>query len=249
MKSFFKIHCYFIVLWLLLLNNSTIAQNITTSDSTNNMQKITVEIWSDVMCPFCYIGKRKFEQALTQYTGKAKVEVIWRSFQLNPDLKTDTTKTVAQSLAEQKGWSMTETQQAFAQVTAMARTVGLEYNFDRAVVANSFDAHRLSHLAASNGQQNEVEEQLFSAYFTAGKNTADHQVLTDIGVAVGLNAEQVKEALTSDTYADAVRQDIELARQLGINAVPFFVFNRKYAVSGAQDTSIFLRTLEQVGQE
>lgn len=206
---------------------------------------MTVEIWSDVMCPFCYIGKRKFEQALAQYEGRDAVEVVWRSFQLNPGLQTDPGITVAQSLASQKGWTLAQTHQAMQQVTDLAERVGLHYRFDRAVVANSFDAHRFTHLAKAHGKQHEAEERLFAAYFCEGKNTADYEVLATLGADIGLDRDLVLATLQSDTYADAVQADLALAQQFGINSVPFFVFNRRAAVAGAQDVAVFLQALKQ----
>jgi predicted DsbA family dithiol-disulfide isomerase len=214
-----------------------------------SIQPMTVEIWSDVMCPFCYIGKRKFETALAQYAGRDSVTVIWRSFQLNPDLRTEPGKPLAQSLMEQKGWSQQQTDEMLAHVTNMAREAGLEYHFEKAVVANSFDAHRLSHLARAQGRQHEVEERLFAAYFTEGLNTADHATLTHIGTDSGLAAADVQAALAGDAHAADVQADVELARQFGINSVPFFVFDRKTAVSGAQDPSVFLRAMEQAAAD
>jgi predicted DsbA family dithiol-disulfide isomerase len=209
---------------------------------------MTVEIWSDVMCPFCYIGKRKFETALSQFGGRDGVEIVWRSFQLDPTLKTDTTQSVPQSLAEKKGWSPQQTAETIAYVTNMARTVGLEYHFDKAVVANSFDAHRFTHYAKSQGKQDDAEEQLFAAYFTRGENTADHQTLARLGAAIGLDPNAVLAVLSTNQFATEVQDDIDLARQFGISGVPFFVFDRKYAVSGAQDASVFLQTLETASQ-
>lgn len=206
---------------------------------------MTVEIWSDVMCPFCYIGKRKFEAALAQFPGRDKVEVVWRSFQLDPDLKTEPGKSVPQSLAEKKGWSPEQTAQMIDRVTNMAKTAGLEYHFDKAVVANSFDAHRFTHFAKAQGEQDAAEERLFAAYFTEGKNTADLQTLAQLGGDIGLDTQALAQALSGDAFADEVDQDIALARQFGINAVPFFVFNRKYAISGAQDEQVFLDALKK----
>lgn len=205
-----------------------------------------VEIWSDVMCPFCYIGKRKFEIALNQFSGKDKVEIEWRSFQLNPDMKTDPDKSINEYLSESKGWTLDYTRKANEHVTAIAKQVGLIYNFDKAVVANSFDAHRLSHLAKKYGLQNQTEEKLFSAYFTEGKNTADHETLVQIGTESGLNEEEVRTMLKGKDFEDAVRQDIYYAQQLGINAVPFFLFDDKYAVTGAQESATFLKVLNTV---
>lgn len=206
---------------------------------------MTVEIWSDVMCPFCYIGKRKFEAALAQFPQREQVEVIWKSFQLNPDLETDTSKSVKQSLAESKGWTLEQAGEAMSYVVNMAKDVGLTYHFDKAVVANSFDAHRFSHLAKKHGLQDEAEERLFAAYFTEGKNTADHGILAQIGTEIGLDANEVKKVLAGNDFAADVEKDIEEARQFRISGVPFFVFDRKYAVSGAQDSKVFLETLQK----
>ena len=204
-----------------------------------------VEIWSDVMCPFCYIGKRKFEAALAQFPQRDQVEVVWKSFQLDPTLETDTSKSVQQSLKESKGWTQEQTEEAMSYVVNMAKSVGLTYHFDKAVVANSFDAHRFSHLAKKHGLQDEAEERLFAAYFIEGKNTADHEVLAQIGTEIGLDADEVKKVLAGNDFAADVEKDIEEARQFRISGVPFFVFDRKYAVSGAQDSKVFLETLQK----
>lgn len=207
-----------------------------------------IEIWSDIMCPFCYIGKRRFERALAQFPGRDGVEVTWRSFQLDPGLETDPSINAATSLAEKKGWTAAQAAQAQQQVAQMAAVEGLHYDFGRLVVANSFDAHRFTHLAKQHGKQSEAEEGLFAAHFTEGKNIDDPQVLEAIGAAIGLDPVAVRATLASDTFAEAVAEDIELARQFGINGVPFFVFDRKYAVSGAQEPSVFLRTLEKAAE-
>lgn len=207
---------------------------------------MSVEIWSDVMCPFCYIGKRKFEAALAQLPERDRVEVVWKSFQLDPSLKTDPDKSVQQSLMESKGWSAEQTEQTMAYVVNMARNVGLTYHFDKAVVANSFDAHRFSHLAKKHGLQDQAEERLFAAYFSEGKNTADHQTLVQLGVEIGLDADEVARVLAGNDYTADVQRDIAEARQVGATGVPFFVFNRKYAVSGAQDSATFLEVLERM---
>lgn len=131
----------------------------------------------------------------------------------------------------------------------MAASVGLQYRFDRAVVANTFDAHRFAHFAKQYGKQNEAEEMVFAAYFTDGKNIADHSTLSSIAAAIGLDADAAKQALASSAFADDVNQDIALAQQFGIGGVPFFVFDRKYAVSGAQETSIFLQTLQKTWED
>lgn len=221
------------------------SQTAADSTKTNTQTKMTVEIWSDVMCPFCYIGKRKFEAALAQFSQREQVEIVWKSFQLNPDLETDTSKSVQQSLAESKGWTLEQAGEAMSYVVNMAKSVGLTYHFEKAVVANSFDAHRFSHLAKKHGLQDAAEERLFATYFIEGKNTADHEVLTQIGIEIGLDADEVKKVLAGNDFTADVEKDIEEARQFRISGVPFFVFNRKYAVSGAQDSKVFLETLQK----
>lgn len=208
-----------------------------------------VEIWSDVMCPFCYIGKRKFEDALSRFPDKDNIEVVWKSFELNPAMVTDPHKSVTQYLAENKGWTLEYTQQVQTHVVNMAKEVGLHYDFDKAVVANSFDAHRLIQLAKTKGKGDAAEERLFKAYFTEGKNTADHAVLLQLGTEIGLDAEDVKTMLAGDAYGDAVHRDEYEARQIGVRGVPYFVFNDKYSVSGAQPAETFLGALTQAYSE
>ena len=208
-----------------------------------------VEIWSDVMCPFCYIGKRKFENALAQFPHKENIEVIWKSFQLDPTTVTDPSLNSVEHLAHKKGWSKQQAQETTAHVTSIAKQVGLDFHFDKAVVANSFDAHRLSHLAKKYGKQNELEEKLFQAYFTDGKNTADHSTLLQIGKELGIVENEINEVLNNTTYSNEVEQDIIEAQQIGVRGVPFFVLDRKYAVSGAQESETFLGALTKAYSE
>lgn len=208
-----------------------------------------VEIWSDVMCPFCYIGKRRFESALKQFSEKEKVQVEWKSYQLNPDLVTESNKNLNEYLSETKGWTIDYVRKLNERIIAMAQQEGLTYNFNHVIVANSFDAHRLSHLAKKYNLQNELEEKLFSAYFTEGKNTGDKETLAQLGVEVGLDADEAKEILNGKNFTDEVRQDIYEAQQLGISGVPFFLFNNKYAISGAQETKTFIQALDIIGKE
>ncbi len=197
------------------------------------------------MCPFCNIGKRRFEEALENFAHKDEVEIEWKSFQLNPDLKTDPTLNINQYLADAKGWTLDYAQQLNNQVTDMAAGVGLTYDFDKAVVANSFDAHRLVHLAKKHDLGDKAEEALFKAYFTEGKNIADHAALTELGIEMGMDESELKQVLESDAYATEVKQDINEAAHLGIRGVPFFVMNGRYGVSGAQMVPVFLETLEK----
>jgi len=204
-----------------------------------------VEIWSDIMCPFCYIGKRHFENALKQFPDKDNIEVVWKSFQLNPAMKTEPGKNINEYLADTKGWTIDYAKQMNAHVTNMANEVGLHYDFDKAVVANSFDAHRLIQLAKYNGKGDAMEERLFKAYFTEGKNTADHAILIQLGTEIGLDPAAIKKVLESNEYADNVEQDIYEAQQIGVRGVPYFVLNDRYAVSGAQASETFLGALNK----
>jgi predicted DsbA family dithiol-disulfide isomerase len=204
-----------------------------------------VEIWSDVVCPFCYIGKRKFEAALEKFPHKDEIEIEWKSYQLSPGIKTDPSKNAHQYLAENKGVSLEEATEMNNQVAKMAAENGLTYNFDKAIVANSFIAHRFSHFAKQYAKQNEAEELLFRAYFTEGKNIDDTNTLAELGAQIGLNPNTVKETLKTTMFSDDVHMDIYEAAQVGVKGVPFFVFDEKYAISGAQDSSLFLQVLEK----
>ncbi len=215
----------------------------------NKLSKMQVEIWSDVMCPFCYIGKRKFEAALSQFAHKENIEVIWKSYQLNPEMKTDTNKNSIVALAEHKGISIEESKEMHKYVVEMAANAGLKYNMDKTISANSFNAHRLTHYAKSQGKQLEVEEKLFEAYFISGKNIDDINTLISLGESVGLSHEALAKVLQGNDYAEDVRKDVYEAQQVGVRGVPFFVFDRKYAVSGAQESAVFLQSLQKAFEE
>ncbi|MFI5131521.1 MAG: DsbA family oxidoreductase [Chitinophagales bacterium] len=208
-----------------------------------------VDIWSDIRCPFCYMGKRKFEKAMAQFPQKDKVEVEWHSFELDPGIKTQAGVNIYDYLAGRKNITRESSVQLHRHVTETAKEVGLDYHFDTAVIANSFDAHRLIQLAKLNGMGDAAEERLFKAYFTEGKDISDHLTLIILGDEIGLDGRLVKKMLDSDALMDEVRYDERQARELGINAVPFFVINDRYGVSGAQQPEVFLQTLERAWQE
>jgi predicted DsbA family dithiol-disulfide isomerase len=208
-----------------------------------------VEIWSDVMCPFCYIGKRRFEEALSQFPNRESIHISWKSFQLDPHIQHQKGKHIDQYLADAKGMPLAQAKQLNDQVTRMAAEVGLIYHFDQAVVANSFDAHRFAHLAAKHGLGDDAEEALFNANFTEGKDISDHETLTRLGLDIGLDPIEVQSVLQSDMYADEVRHDIVEAQHLGVRGVPFFVLDRKYAISGAQPVETFSGALKQAYAE
>jgi predicted DsbA family dithiol-disulfide isomerase len=215
----------------------------------SNNKKMKVDIWSDVMCPFCYIGKRKFEDALAQFANRDDIEIEWHSFQLDPDVTPQPGRDVYSYLAERKGISDAQSRQMHDNVVAMAKQVGLQYNFDKAVIANSFDAHRIGHLAKKYGKGDAMEEQLFRGYFTEGKDIASHDVLVAMAKAIGIDEAEARQVLNSNMYADAVAADIQRAAQIGVRGVPFFVLNNKYAVSGAQQPETFLQALSQAWKE
>ena len=208
-----------------------------------------VEIWSDIVCPFCYIGKRKFEKALNSFTQKENVEVVWRSFQLDPDLKQVPGQSVHQYLAKRKGVSAEEGKRMNDSMSQMAKEVGLHYKFDEAIINNTMDAHRLSHLALQHGLQNEVEEKLFAAYYTEGKDIGDVETLVQVGESAGLKGIEIRNMLASDDFVQAVQLDQYEAQQVGARGVPFFVFNDKYAVSGAQPSELFTQVLDKIWEE
>jgi predicted DsbA family dithiol-disulfide isomerase len=208
-----------------------------------------IEIWSDVACPWCYIGKRRFEAALAEFPHRDAVEVQWRSYQLDPSLPEHYDGTELDYLSTRKGMAPAQVSQMFDHVAAQARGEGLDYRFDAVVVANSFTAHRLIHLAAAHGKQNAAKERLLSDHFEHGKDIGSRGYLTALGGELGLDAGAVAELFTSDKYADAVRHDIAEARALGISGVPFFVIDRKFGLSGAQPSATFSMALEQAWQD
>lgn len=213
------------------------------------MEQMKIEIWSDIMCPFCYIGKRKLEKSLETLPNKDRIEIEWKSYQLNPDLQTDTTISINDYLATHKGMSKDQAKQLNQQVTAMAAAEGLVYNMEESVVANSFRAHMFAHYAKRQGKQLEAEELLFQSYFTEGKNVDDIDVLKDLAVKLGLDKDDMAMALERGDLEDEVKMDIHEARQIGVQGVPFFVYNRKYAISGAQPQELFEETLKKALSE
>jgi predicted DsbA family dithiol-disulfide isomerase len=210
-----------------------------------------VEIWSDIMCPFCYIGKRNFEAALKNFDAKNEIEIEWKSFQLDPTISKSFDKKVStyEYLSEKKGMTVEKAKELHLNVTEMAKKVGLIYNFDKSVVANSFDAHKLIQLAKTKELGGAAEESLFKAYFTDGKDISDYSTLVELGNEIGLNEEEVISTLASEQFDAKVKFDISEGSQLGVTGVPFFVFDRKYAISGAQPVEIFLNTLKQSHKE
>jgi predicted DsbA family dithiol-disulfide isomerase len=205
-----------------------------------------VEIFSDVVCPWCYIGKRRFEAALAAFPHAEDVTVTYRSFQLDPDAPARSTQSVEQHLAAKYGRTLEQAREMNQRVTDLAAGVGLDFRLEKAQRANTFDAHRLLHLADARGVQADLAERLLDAYFTRGAVVSDHAELTEFAVAAGLDRAEVGAVLAGDDFAEQVRADLALAGRFGISGVPFFVFDRTYGVSGAQETNVFSEVLERV---
>ncbi|KRD08816.1 disulfide bond formation protein DsbA [Flavobacterium sp. Root901] len=205
-----------------------------------------IEIWSDIMCPFCYIGKRQLEAALEQFPNN-DFEIEWKSFQLDPTITPQSGKDVYTFLAERKGMSLEQSKEMHKGVTERAKSVGLDYNFDKTVISNSLEAHRIIQLAKTKKLGDQMEEIFFKAYFTEGRDLNDGPTLIELAEKAGLNKNDVIEVLESDhLYLKEVQNDITEAQQIGVQGVPFFVFDRKYAVSGAQPVEAFVQTIQEV---
>ena len=209
----------------------------------NMNTKMSVDIWSDIMCPFCYIGKRNFEKALAEFPARDSIEVVWHSFQINPKLTYRPDISFYDYVAELKGQTREWSVQVHKTLVETAKNAGLEYRLDQAKITNSLDAHRLIQLAKKYNLTNELEERFFSAYFTEGALLSDHQTLVSLASEVGLQPAEVKLVLESDLYKADVHQDAQRVRQMGATGVPFFVFNQTQAVSGAQHPRVFAQAL------
>ena len=208
-----------------------------------------VEIWSDIFCPFCYIGKRKFELALKEFDKKEEVEVRYRSFELNPNAPKSYDKNIHEIIASKYGISYEEAKLNNDNIVRQAKELGLEYNFDTLVATNSFDAHRMIHFADKYGKIEEMTEALFKAYFTDSKNVSDFNTLAEIANSIGLDKEEAIRVLNSNDFKDSVRKDEEMAISYGISSVPFFIFNDKFSVSGAQPKEMFLIALNKAMED
>lgn len=208
-----------------------------------------IEVWSDIACPFCYIGKRKLEHALGQFADRDQVQVVYRSFELDPNADAAGGPNIHQMLADKYGMSLDQAKQMNAQLADQAKGEGLDFRFEHMVHTNTFDAHRLIHFAGTSGKAAEMSERLFKAYFTDSLNVGDRSVLASLAAEVGLDEAGTAEVLASDAYAEDVRADIGKASQLGVTGVPFFVFNNKYAISGAQPGPVFTEVLDTVWAE
>ncbi len=210
---------------------------------------MNIEVWSDVACPFCYIGKRHLEKAIEQLGMQKEVSITWKSFQLDPSAALTTDKSIYELLATKYGRDIQWAKEMNQNIIKTAAEVGLAYDIDGIKPTNSFDSHRLIHLAKSEGKQDEMKEALLAAYFVEGKHTGDKKTLAEIAASVGLNAKRVEEVLNSNEFEEAVHADIAQAQQYGISGVPFFVINKKYGISGAQPIPHFVETLNKIRSE
>lgn len=217
----------------------------------NSALKVKVEIWSDIMCPFCYIGKRKYEAAVQKLKDPEILALEWHSYLLDPSIPSGETERMDYFtyLQDRKNMGREQITDLFKAVTAMGVEVGLQFNFDKIIVANSLNAHRLLHLAKSKGLANEAEELLFEAHFTDGVDIDDKEALILLGRRLEIDENELRGVLESDQYAYEVNQDIREAENIGVRGVPFFVFDRKYGISGAQPTEVFSETIEKAVAE
>ena len=215
------------------------------------MKKLRIDVWSDIACPWCYVGKRRLEAALAKFPHREEVDVVWRAFELDPSAPPERPSDVsyAARLAKKYGSSVKEADGMIARMTDVAADDGLDFHFDKIRSGNTFDAHRVLHLAAERGKQDAVKERYLLAYMTEGEPIGDPETLVRLAAEVGLDAEEVRAMLASDMYAREVRDDEDEARQLGISGVPFFVLGGKLAVSGAQPAELLLRALTQAWKD
>lgn len=212
-------------------------------------QPLTIEVWSDVVCPFCRIGKRELEDALARFPHRDQVHVVWKSFELDPDASESTGGNTYAMLQQRYGITEQEARQRVQGVVERGRAIGLDFDFERARIANSFHAHRLLQWAKSLGKGDAMKERLFRAYFTEGLLISDRAVLARLAGESGLNAQEAAAVLAGEAYFREVRTDEREARSFGIQGVPFFAFDRRFAVSGAQSSAVFLQALEKAWAE
>ena len=208
-----------------------------------------IEIWSDYVCPFCYIGKRRLEEALQETGLGLQAEVVFKAYQLDPDAPESSDESVVAGLAQKYGISQQEAQQMLQNVAEQAKTVGLQYDVDAMRPANTWNAHRLAKLAEREGVAAEVAERLMKGHFVLGEAIGTEDALLNIAEEAGIERTRAAEMLASDEFSDEVQADITEARQLGVQGVPFFVINRQYAISGAQPTEAFAGALQKVAEE
>lgn len=202
-------------------------------------ETIKIEIWSDIVCPFCFVGKRKLEQAIKNQNAEDKVEIIWHSFQLDPDFPADNAYPSAQYLSERKGYPIDQVKDISNQLAENGKGYGIDFQFDKALIFNTFNAHRLIQWSKTENKSDALKEAMMVAYFTDGTNLTKEENLLAVAKSVGLSAEKAKSILASEEYSEEVRMDIYQAQQLSIRGVPYFLINEKTVISGAQADEVF----------
>jgi predicted DsbA family dithiol-disulfide isomerase len=208
-----------------------------------------IEIWSDYACPYCYIGKRRLEKALENFSDREDIEISFKSFELDSSASYRTTTNTRERLSEKYRISIEKAQQMIDSITEHAKSVGLDFNYGTVRYTNTFDAHRIAKYAETKGKGIEISEKLLHAYFTENKQMSDHKILTDIAIEIGLDKLEVENILKSKKFAADVRNDEYESSRLGIQAVPFFLINEKYSISGAQPSKVFKKAIEKALQE
>lgn len=213
--------------------------------------KMKIEIWSDIACPFCYIGKHQLEKVLKEFPHSDEIEVIWKTFLLNPDIPSDSKMLLRDYFSEVKGMEPDRIEKILNYTQYQAQKAGLTFNYDKVIAANTSNAHRISHLAKTKSAalQSQAEELLFSAYFTEGKDINSAKVLMEIGEKLGFEPDKVKQVLAKKQFNDGIAQDIQEAIVLDIQVVPYFIFNKHTIISGVQEETKILQTLETAYQQ
>ena len=204
-----------------------------------------IEIWSDFVCPFCYLGKVKLEKALEDFSNKEDVEIVYKSFELDPNASRMSKGTMSEIIARKYGITLEQAKKNNERITAQAKEVGLTYNLDSAIPINTLLAHRLFQYAKNVGKDKEITRVLFKAYFTDSKNLSEVHTLVELSKEAGLAEQEVREVLNSDKYTEEVRKDEKEAKSLGVNGVPFFLIDNKFTISGAQPVEVFREALEK----
>jgi predicted DsbA family dithiol-disulfide isomerase len=211
------------------------------------MKKLEVEVWSDIACPWCYVGKRRLEAALGRFPFAGAVDVVWRAFELDPGAPPvrDRSVSYVERLAKKYSTTAAQAELMLERMTDVAAGDGLEFHFERIQSGNTFDAHRVLHLARERGVQGAVKERFLRGYMTEGEPIGEPDALVRLASEAQLDAEEVRAVLTGDAYGRDVRADEEQARAAGISGVPFFVIGRRFGVSGAQSADVLLEALKQ----
>jgi len=210
---------------------------------------VKVEVWSDVVCPWCFVGKRRLERALAGFEHAGEVEVVWRSFELDPDGPRLEELPPSERLQRKYGWTAEQVEASWTRLRALGELEGIEFHFEQARRGNSFDAHRLLHLAREHALHDAVKERFLRAYFTESEPIGDPEALERLAVSAGLDRDEVQDVLGGDGYADAVRADERTAYTLGVEGVPFFVVGGRYAIAGAQPAELLQAALERAWSE